>query len=779
MRPQPARTFAPLDASVATAPSMPAAEATRPSPAGTVERAAAAALDRAVAHLRRPPGHQPAGGRASSRPTSRWTPRTCCCGSSSASATAQETAEAARWIRSQQRADGTWATFYGGPADLSTTVEAWVALRLAGDDPRRAAHARRRPSSSAPTAASKRTRVFTRIWLALFGLWSWDDLPEMPPEMILLPSWFPLNIYDWGCWARQTVVPLTIVCSLRAGAPGRFGIDELHAGPRPAPTGRRCGRWPGVVRPARHASCTSTRGARSRRLRAAASRRAADWILARQEADGVWGGIQPPWVYSLLALHLLRLPARPSGDPGRPRRAGRLHRPRADAGRLRTPAGGLPVAGMGHRAGADRAARRRRRAGRPGGAAAPPTGCSTRRSRSPATGRCAGRSWRPGGWAFEFANDGYPDTDDTAEIVLALAPVPRTPTRRALRAAVDRGVAWTVGMQSRDGGWGAFDADNTRDAGRPSCRSATSARSSTRRRPTSPRTSSRCSPPTGRPQTAACTRGVRWLLDAPGARRFAGSAAGAPTTSTAPAPPYRRWSRRASPAPARRSGAPCLARRRTRTRTAAGARTCAPTATRTWVGRGDVHRVADGLGAAGAAGRRRATRRRSDGAGHRLAGRTQRPDGAGTSRSSPAPASPATSTSTTTCTGWCSRSRRSAVTSGRPHEPGRRLHAAAGRVPRCARPAPSEHVTVTRTGQGPAGRWPARDRIGSASARLGGVLVAGVAGALRRHVQPGDVVVATEVRGPDGRRSPARPRRCSPPRCAGSGSRSTSARRVT
>jgi squalene-hopene/tetraprenyl-beta-curcumene cyclase len=48
--------------------------------------------------------------------------------------------------------------------------------------------------------------VFTRIWLALFGLWSWDDLPELPPEMIFLPSWFPLNVYDWGCWARQTVV---------------------------------------------------------------------------------------------------------------------------------------------------------------------------------------------------------------------------------------------------------------------------------------------------------------------------------------------------------------------------------------------------------------------------------------------------------------------------------------------------------------------------------------------------------------------------------------------
>ena len=110
--------------------------------------------------------------------------------------TAQETAEAARWIRSQQRADGTWATFHGGPGDLSTTVEAWVALRLAGDDPASRHMASGRASSSGRRAAWSASRVFTRIWLALFGLWSWDELPDLPPELIFLPRWFPLNVYD-------------------------------------------------------------------------------------------------------------------------------------------------------------------------------------------------------------------------------------------------------------------------------------------------------------------------------------------------------------------------------------------------------------------------------------------------------------------------------------------------------------------------------------------------------------------------------------------------------
>ncbi|HET6909454.1 MAG TPA: prenyltransferase/squalene oxidase repeat-containing protein, partial [Mycobacteriales bacterium] len=145
----------------------------------------------------------------------------------------QETDEAARWIRSQQRADGTWANFYGGPGDLSTTVEAWVALRLAGDDVD-AAHMRTATDWIRANGGLEGTRVFTRMWLALFGLWSWDDLPNLPPEIVFLPKWFPFNLYDWACWARQTVVPLTIVATLRPEHPLPFGIDELRTG-RPAP----------------------------------------------------------------------------------------------------------------------------------------------------------------------------------------------------------------------------------------------------------------------------------------------------------------------------------------------------------------------------------------------------------------------------------------------------------------------------------------------------------------------------------------------------------------
>ena len=146
-------------------------------------------------------------------------------------------AAAARWIRSKQRDDGTWANFYGGPGDLSTTVEAYLALRLAGDQPH-APHMKQACAWILDQGGVEATRVFTRIWLALSGLWSWDELPVIPPELIYLPSWFPLNIYDWGCWARQTIVALAVVQSFRPSRPLGISIDELKTG---GPHGRAPG----------------------------------------------------------------------------------------------------------------------------------------------------------------------------------------------------------------------------------------------------------------------------------------------------------------------------------------------------------------------------------------------------------------------------------------------------------------------------------------------------------------------------------------------------------
>ncbi|MCH6471646.1 squalene--hopene cyclase [Sinomonas terrae] len=383
--------------------------------------------------------------------------------------TPEQTAQSARWIRSQQRGDGSWANFYGGPADPSTTAEAYVALRLAGDAPEER-HMRLARDVVLAHGGLERTRVFTRIWLALFGAWSWDEVPALPPELIFLPPRVPLNLYDFACWARQTIAPLTVLAALRPQAELGFGIDELRAGAAaagvatetparaPSPAARAFDLLDSVL----HRYETIRQ--RHQRFpgqgaRATALRRTVEWIVDRQEADGSWGGIQPPWVYSLMAL---RAYGYSLDDPVLVRGLGGWNRftitEETAAGPMRRiEACQSPVwdTALALTALAD--------AGLPSGHP------SLERAADWICGeeiRVRG-DWavrRPhvpaGGWAFEFDNDGYPDIDDAAEVIMGLDCVRPTPERGS---AASRGRDWILGMQSRDGGWAAFDVDNTRE----------------------------------------------------------------------------------------------------------------------------------------------------------------------------------------------------------------------------------------------------------------------------------------------------------------------------
>lgn len=368
--------------------------------------------------------------------------------------TPEETAQAARWIRSQQREDGTWANFHGGPGDLSTTVEAYVALKLAGDDVE-APHMTLARAWILAHGGLESTRVFTRIWLALFGEWPWDELPAMPPEVVLLPKWAPLNLANWGCWARQTVVPLTIVCTLAPRRELGVSVRELRSGRTPQ---RSSDPWDRAFR-ALDAVLHRYQRYPLKTVRRHAMRRAAEWIIARQEADGSWGGIQPPWVYSLLALHLLDYPLEhPVLREGLAGLEGFLIRERTPQGTSRrmeacqSPVWDtvLTVQAL-HDAGLP--------------ADHPSLRCATdyllrEEIRVPGDWAVRRPGLAPSGWAFEFDNDGYPDIDDTAEAVLALNRVEHGRPQE-VHAAIERGLAWMRGMQSRDGGWAAFDADNT------------------------------------------------------------------------------------------------------------------------------------------------------------------------------------------------------------------------------------------------------------------------------------------------------------------------------
>lgn len=367
----------------------------------------------------------------------------------------------ANHIISRQREDGTWGQFYGAPGDLSTSTECYFALKLAGISPDEPFMRKAREFILSKGGVPK-TRVFTKIWLALFGQWDWRGVPIIPAEIMLLPNWFPITIYDFASWARATIVPLLILFDKKPVKPVPEGanIDELYPRPRAEidcsiERPKRLVGWETLFYAAdiilRHLEKLPWKP-----TRAQAIKRAEQWVLEHQEADGSWGGIQPPWVYSLMALHCLGYPL------DHPVMARGLQGfttfsiEEGDTLRIQACISPLWDTCLAMIALLD----------------------SGLRPDHPALVRAAhwllreqvleAGDWRvkagdvpPGGWAFEFHNDMYPDLDDTSEIVMAIHRV-QLPPDAGKDEAIARAVRWILGMQSKNGGWASFDKDNTK-----------------------------------------------------------------------------------------------------------------------------------------------------------------------------------------------------------------------------------------------------------------------------------------------------------------------------
>jgi squalene-hopene/tetraprenyl-beta-curcumene cyclase len=324
-------------------------------------------------------------------------------------------------LLARRRGDGTWSIWFDGPPDLSVTVEAYTALKLAGVDAGDATRDCIRRAGGVP-----KTRIFTRAFLALIGQWPWHRLAHVPVELILLPASGPLSVYDFSCWARQTMVALSVVEALQPVRPSAIDLSEI-GGSKTART-----RAPRLAPLRRHAVAVAER-----------------WVRERQEADGSWGGIQPPWVWSLVMLaalgHGFEDETFARGLAGWDRfliRDGDRLRPEAcQSGVWDTALAVLALRAAGVPADDPRL----QAAGEwlLGEEVTVPGDWSIRKP-----------ELAPGGWAFEFDNDLYPDVDDTAVVVLALRELGLGD------AAVRRGLEWMVGMRSRSGGWGAFDVDN-------------------------------------------------------------------------------------------------------------------------------------------------------------------------------------------------------------------------------------------------------------------------------------------------------------------------------
>ncbi len=366
----------------------------------------------------------------------------------------------ARYLLSLQSKDGSWATYWGGPGDVSITTEAYFALKLAGIDPERDEMRRARTFVRGHGGAGA-TRIFTKLWLALFGQFEWSAMPAMPPEAILLPPSSPLNIYAFASWARATIVPILVVWAYQpvVPVPAEAAIDELYLDPRD----RR------VIRFERDPQLLSWRNLflaldkalrlherlPAKPLRKRALEACERWIVAHQEADGSWGGIQPPWVYSLIALkcrgYSMDEPVMRKGLDGF---LGDFALRQGDTFAVQpclSPVWDTALAVTGLReAGLPADHPSLQQAGR---------WLLGTEVQSLGDWAVTTPGIEPGGFPFEFANEQYPDTDDTAEVLIAL----RLLDVPGKDAPFARAKSWLRAMQSRNGGWGAFDRDNSRE----------------------------------------------------------------------------------------------------------------------------------------------------------------------------------------------------------------------------------------------------------------------------------------------------------------------------
>lgn len=362
-----------------------------------------------------------------------------------------------------QNPDGSWSAYAGGPGDLNVSIQVVFGLRLGGLPATDVAMQRARQFILAAGGIG-RSSVFTKIWLALFGQFPWRSAPSIPPEVIFLPDWFYFNIYEFASWSRATIMALAVVltCKPICPLPEGVSLSDLYLEPEgqrvyPPGVAERFWSWKNFFL-GLDALFKLWEKLPFQPGRKKALHRVAEWILEHQEADGGWGGIMLPWIYSLFALKSLGYP---DDHPAIRRGLDGM-----DIFLIETEVALLLQPAMSPVWDTAWAVLALQRSGLPGDHLA----------LQQAAGWLVGQEirhagdWRvknphtaPGGWAFEFVNAWYPDLDDSAVVPRALLGVPLAgEAETAKTQAVDRARAWVLDMQSRDGGWAAFDRDNDR-----------------------------------------------------------------------------------------------------------------------------------------------------------------------------------------------------------------------------------------------------------------------------------------------------------------------------
>jgi squalene-hopene/tetraprenyl-beta-curcumene cyclase len=364
---------------------------------------------------------------------------------------------AAEHLRRKQLPAGGWPNYEGGPADVSVSVKAYFALKLAGDDAD-APHMARARRVIRNLGGIEATNSFTRIYLSIFGQWDWEECPAVPPELILLPDWFPFNIYKMSSWSRGIVVPLAVLWAHKplCRVPGRAAISELKTGVTPARRSYETAKavfW-GIIFTGIDRLLKAVEAVGLLPWRKSALEACEVWISERLvKSDGL-GAIYPPIINTIIAFRCLGYALDDPRLLAQTRELEKLEIEDEETLRMQpcfspvwdTALAALALSESGLLPDDPRLLRA---AGWLIDREVRVTGDWQRRM--PKT--------PPGGWFFEYANGFYPDTDDTAEVLTALAAV-RYPDEREERrrlGAVERGAAWQLAMQNDDGGWPAFD----------------------------------------------------------------------------------------------------------------------------------------------------------------------------------------------------------------------------------------------------------------------------------------------------------------------------------
>ena len=363
------------------------------------------------------------------------------------------------YLRSQQREHGGWELFYGDGGDLSTTVEAYMALRLLGVSPTDPALLKAKSLILAKGGISK-TRIFTKLHLALIGCYNWRGLPSLPPWVMLLPDNFFFNIYELSSWARSSTVPLLIVFDqkpvFKIDQP--INLDELYAEGVNNVRWKlpKNGDWSDIFNILddgfKLAESLNFVPFRNEGIKAAEN-----WILERQEVTGDWGGIIPAMLNSLLALKCLDYDA---NDPiiERGLKAVDNFAIEIENSYCVQPC----VSPVWDTAWAIRALIDSGFA--PNNAPIVKAGewLIEKQILDYGDWNVKNKQGKPGAWAFEFENRFYPDVDDSAVVVMALYQA-KLPNEELKKQAINRALNWIATMQCKPGGWAAFDLNNDQE----------------------------------------------------------------------------------------------------------------------------------------------------------------------------------------------------------------------------------------------------------------------------------------------------------------------------